>query len=358
LNLKTAFAEVFPMKRYPLIWFALVLAACTESEQLTSPSSEALIVRQAKAVASASYSPTNLGSLSGYDESIGFEVNDAGSVAIQATYLPPSGGRVAKWYMKTGSVVHLLDSGGIRAVGGSHVVGFASTGLRWTYSTATGFSAPAATPGYGYAVNIAGDVLGSGVSGAEVWNTDGTTTSIGNPAPSLYSSVEPGDINSSRDAVITYWGGSGRPDRAYVSTADGMMIELPPLASQRSTYVHGVSDRIGGRIYAGGTSDDDNGKFNAVRWTIDLATHAITAVEVAAAGTVGIAMADDGTLAGNIEGSTSSGFVMNLDGVLSTLKTPKGAGSGRVWSMSGNGRYISGDAKVGNYRKAMLWTAQ
>lgn len=335
----------------------ILLAACTQSEQITSPSRD-LEVREARAVA-ASYSPTNLGTIAGYDETIGFAVNDAGTVAIQATYLPAAGGRIAKWYMKTGSVIHLLDSGGIRALSGGptvHVIGFRSTGVRWTYSTATGFSPGVETPGYGYAVNDAGDVVAVGAAAAEIWNSDGTTEAIATPDPSAYSYVEPRDINSSRDAAISYFGGSGRPDRGYIRIADGVMIELQPLSNHRSTYVRGVSDRINGKIYAGGTSDDDNGKFNAVRWTIDLATHAITRTVVGPSSTNSLAMADDGTLAGNFEGT--SGFVMTLDDVITTLKTPKGSTNGRVWQISGNGRYISGDAKFGSYRKAILWTAQ
>ena len=86
------------------------------------------------------------------------------------------------------------------------------------------------------------------------------------------------------------------------------------------------------------------------------APSAITRTVVGPSSTIGLAMADDGTLAGNFEGS--AGLVMNLDGVITTLKTPRGATYGRAWQISGNGRYISGDAKVGNYRRAMLWTAQ
>jgi hypothetical protein len=205
-------------------------------------------------------------------------------------------------------------------------------------------------------VNDAGDVGGLGASSAEIWNSDGTTEAIANPNPSAYSNVEPRDINSSRDVAVSNYGGSGRPDRGYIRTADGIMIELPPLANHRSTYVRGVSNRTNGIIYAGGTSDDDNGHFNLVRWTIDLASHAITRTVVGPSSTIGLAMADDGTLAGNFEGS--AGLVMNLDGVITTLKTPRGATYGRAWQISGNGRYISGDAKVGNYRRAMLWTAQ
>jgi hypothetical protein len=165
-------------------------------------------------------------------------------------------------------------------------------------------------------------------------------------------------VNNSGDAAVTFIGESGRPDRGYLRTADGILTEFSPLAGHRSTYARGVSEQIGGKLYVAGISDDDNGRYNAVRWTVDVATRAVTAIEVGGAGTYCVAMANDGAAVGVISGSNTSGFVWKRGGTITALKPPKGSGSGRVWGVSSNGRHISGDARFGSYRRAVLWTEQ
>ena len=137
------------------------------------------------------------------------------------------------------------------------------------------------------------------------------------------------------------------------------MTELPPLAGHVSTIARGVSDVIAGSIYVAGTSDDRNGNYRAVRWTIDVASHSITATQVLADRSYSSAMADDGTIAGDISANSgTTGFVWKTSNSLITLKVPKGSSSGSTTSISGNGRYVGGSAKYGGYKKAVYWTAQ
>ncbi len=355
-----------------LISSAALIAACTESETLTSPPNESLAVREAKAVASAPYAATDLGTM-GQKESFAWAVNNQGSVVFEAREYPSSGGTIGHNYVRTGSTTHALASGGnIRGIGSGstvYLVGYVEpNSVRWSYSTSTGFSAPqplAAIDGYtaiARAINDLGDVSGTVGYGngarAAIWNLDGSTVTIPNPGTTAWTSLAARDINNSGDVGVTYSGGNVNPDRAYVRTSDGVMIELLPLPNHRSTYVRGVSDRIGGFVYAGGTSDDDNGRFNAVRWKIDLVTHTVTEIVVAYEGTNGLAMANDGTLAGNKEGNNGSAFVWKVDGSVETLKLPKGLSNGRVWGISGDGRYVAGDGKSGSYHRGVLWSAQ
>jgi hypothetical protein len=205
-------------------------------------------------------------------------------------------------------------------------------------------------------------IEGGSASDAIIWSADGTGIAIPNPKPDSIRMGNGRDINNAGDVAISYNGalntgvGMARPDVGYIRTADGVMIELLAIPGHRSTYVYGLSERIGGIIYVAGTSDDDAGSYNAVRWTIDVAAHAVVAANVAPVLSYSEAIADNGTLVGVLAGSSQSGFVWTVGGSVQSLKTPKSGTSGRVWGISGNGRYIAGDAKFGSYRHAVLWT--
>ncbi|HEX6574869.1 MAG TPA: hypothetical protein VF042_07835 [Gemmatimonadaceae bacterium] len=345
------------MRQVPLL--VLAMSACTSSETITSPEMSVPVAREARVVSTVNYSGVDLGTLPGDEESIAWSVNDAGTVAVQSTDLPSTGGRVGRWYVQTGTVRTMLNAA-IRALSGGYVVGYTDgSGQRWTYSVAGGFSAAAALAVSPRNVNDLGDAVGETADGAGIVQLDGTVITVPNPDPSLYAFTEARDINNPGDIVISYLDSySPTPDRGYLRMADGTMIEFNPLAGHNSTYVRGVSQRIDGKIYVAGMSDDDNGKYNAVRWTVDVATHAITATEVGSAGTYSVAMTDDGTVVGVIAGSNTSAFVWKRGGSITSLKTPKGLSSGRPWGVSGNGKYIAGDGVKGSYHHAILWTAQ
>jgi len=343
-----------------------MLAACAQPDGITSPSSESLGVSLAKAPpSSTTYNPTEIAPIGSDQESIAWWVNNSGTVAVQSLYLPPGGGlRVAHWFVKTGSVTHPIDNVfGINSSTPTQVIGFTNNEIvKWTYTTSTGFSSPTSIgPGFPRAINDLGDITGStggSNSDAIIWNNDGSVLTISNPNPSLFARGEGRDISNSGDVALTFWGVTGSPDRGYLRTADGTLMSFSPLAGHRSTYAYGVSDRINGNIYVAGISDNDNGGFNAVRWTVDAATHAVIATEVGSASSASIAMSDSGTISGNIYTTNTSAFVWKRGEGLTLLKTPKGLNNGRVWGMSGDGRYIAGDAVASTKRRAILWTAQ
>jgi hypothetical protein len=288
-------------------------------------------------------------------------VNDAGMIAMSSTDFPSSGGRVGRWYIQTGSTRTMHDAGiyDISNGAAAYVVGYNGNGARWTYSLSTGFSAGAVLPGIPAAVNDLGNAVGVTPDGAAIMRVDGTTITQANPNPSAFTNTQAEEINSSDDIVITYQDSyAATPDRGYLRTADGVMIEFSPLAGHNSTYVRGVSDRIDGKIYVAGISDDDNGKFNAIRWTVDVATHSITSTEVGAPGTYSVGMSGDGMVVGVISGQNATPFVWKRGGSVTALKAPKGLSNAVPRGVSANGRYIVGDGAKGSYRRAILWTAQ
>jgi hypothetical protein len=354
------------------ILLPLALAACSSPEQLVTPDVESLTVSNAKAAPTSAYTPADLGVFPGDHEAYAWAVNNSGNVVVQSIYYPPNGGPgVGRWYVKTGSSIWSLDSGIIRAISGgspTYVMTSVPRGLLHTFSTAGGFSAPLLLDpinehtGNARAVNDLGVSAGAvgwydgtqGRNEAAIWNPDGTGSSI--PNPGSYAYGEARDINNSGDAVIEYNGRNVIPDRGYLRTTEGAMIELLPLPGHRSTYARGVSERINGMIYVAGISDDDNGRYSTIRWAVDVVSGAVTA-EIGQAQSYSMAMTDDGSIVGVISGASTSGFIWKRGSATTALKTPKGSGNGRVWGVSGDGRYIAGDAKFGSYRRAVLWTA-
>ena len=355
-----------------IVFIIAVLAACSAPERLSSPSAGTLQVTDAKVVSSAAYSPADLGLLAGDHESYGWSVNDAGYVIIQSNLYTTTGTQIEPhWYIKSGSTITRFPEPSSRSIGGG-ATAFVGTTIggaepaRWTFTPSGGFSnrVPLDTVGgYGggpFSFNAAGDAIGGGVV---IWKVDGTTIAVSNPDPSSYYSSQGKDINESGDAVMNYYGiytpgVSVLPDRGYLRLADGSMIAIPPLGGDRSTYVYGVSERIDGLVYVAAVSDRDDGYFKAMRVAIDVASHAIVGVEIGSAQTTPEGMSDDGTIAGTIHNNSLSAYVWKRGGAMTTLKVPKSGSSPRVWRMSGNGRYIAGDAKFGTYRHAVLWSAQ
>jgi hypothetical protein len=213
----------------------------------------------------------------------------------------------------------MLDNGSISALSSgptTYVIGIRNgEGSRWTYSSSTGFSVATAfpaingNPGQPWSTNDLGDAFGESGGDAAIWKLDGTVITIPNVNPSLYTHVEARDVNNSGDAALSYMDGyTVTPDRGYLRTADGVMLELTPLAGHTSTYARGVSEQIGGKLYVAGISDDDNGHYNAIRWTVDVATHSVVATEVGASGTYSMAISNDGMVVGVISGSSTGGF--------------------------------------------------
>jgi hypothetical protein len=349
----------------------VVLSACTSTGDVTAPSPAGELEVRAAKVPSAGYSASTLAPPSGYEENYAWHVNDAGYVAIQNNDYSTSQ-TTALWQIRAGQqtvsapgIVNGLSSGLT-----PYITGYDGDPVRWTFDLTTGFSNRTVldfTGGYsarGEAVNDAGDVAGSvthqveGGSGskAAIWKADGTQLLISLDDPAIVRASARA-INNSGDVVIQGQVGNINMYRSWVRLADGTMLALPPTSAPLSVLVRGISERIGTKLYVGGTVDDRNGYYHPARWTIDLSLPSVYSRGGLSDRGTGNSMADDGTLVGEFSGTSSTTpFVWTLT-AMSKLSTPKGGSAGRVMSISGDGKYISGDAKFGSYRKAVLWKA-
>ena len=341
---------------------AAVALACGRQD-ITVPD-PSLPIREGRAN-TPGYAVTELGTLPGDVESYAWAASSSGYIAVQSIYFSSTSPRSARWYVSANGQNTMLNniiygfSDGVTA----YVTGIlnGSTAAVWTFNPSSGFSSATTfdPPGAeARAVNSQGDITGSN-GDAVIWKTGGTQIVIPNVDPSLYSLGTGMDINNTGDVAIQFWDNTApQVHRGYLRTADGTMIELTPLAGQLSTLARGVSEIIDGKIYVAGTSDDRNGNYNAVRWIVDAASHAIIATQSLSDRSNSNGMADDGTIAGDLQtAGGSTGFVWKMDGTLTTLKTPKGSSSGSTRSISGNGKYVAGSARYGSYRKAVFWTA-
>jgi hypothetical protein len=351
---------------------ALLLSAC-QSEEITSPSSHSdLTVREAKAVASG-YTPIVIGTLPGDVESYAPSINNFGHVVVSSTYFSSTEPRTGRWFIRAGTqdfiltdgVPYDLSNGATTYVGGTTSDGTYSKPTVWTFNASTGFSTPAVldyAPGQGGWIQGVGDdgqAVGSAVNGGAVWNADGTRIDVANVDPSLYEAVVPKDINNTNDALFEMFDNDRNHNLVYLRTSDGTMIPLPPLAGHVSSRGSEVSEVVNGVVYVAGTSDDRQGNYRAVRWVVDVATHAIVATHARSDRSSSTGIADDGTVVGDISATGgSTPFVWRTNNTTVTLKAPKGLNSPSAWSISGNGRYISGQAKSGSYGKAVYWVAQ
>ena len=344
---------------------AVLLSACTPDRAIAPAATEELTIRAGKA-ATPSYVITEIGTLPGDVESYAFEVNNAGQVVVQSQYFSMSEPRTARWYIRSGTQNTMFTGGVINSIGNAAVTrvggGNGTVPMVWTFDPSTGFSAgteldySGALSGTVQVVNEAGDAAGSVGSDAAIWKADGTRIVIPNVNAAVFEGGSVRDINNSGHAVIQYHDNSGL-HRGYVRTADGAMIELP-VYSEYSSLVRGVSEVIDGKILVAGTVDERNGTYRAVKWTVDPAARWVMSRHSLADRSYSNAMADDGTIVGDISGSASTTAFVWANSSLILLKTPKGSNSGRTWSVSANGKYISGDARYsGGYRKAVYWTA-
>ncbi len=342
--------------------------ACNATESSSPTAASDLEVRAAKAP-TAGYTAIAIGTLPGDVESYAWAVNNAGHVAVHSTWFSSTEQRAARWFIRTGTQNIMLTDGIIQGLSNgpvTYVAGIAGSELTvpglWTFSTASGFSDPVPLDyspwpgGSARAVNDVGQSTGNAGGGA-IWNADGTRIAIPNPDPSIFETVMGRDINNAGDVALQMHDNSGL-HRGYLRTSDGTMIVLPPLTGHLSSLGRGVSERINGLVYVAGTSDDRNGNFRAVRWTVNVASAAIVATQVRPERSYSIAMADDGTIAGDLSGAGgTTPFVWKTNNTLVTLKTPKGSNSGGTSSISGDGRFVAGAAKYGSYYKAVYWAA-
>ena len=355
------------------VLIAVLLAGCdgtstTEPSALKNPE-----VRAAKATAPG-YTAIEIGTLPGDVESYAPAVNNLGHVVVSSTYFSSTEPRRGRWFIRAGSQNFISPHAGSLADVSNGATTFVAVNATVdgnivpalsTFDTIAGFSALSVltySPGaWGSikAVGDAGQAVGTIQGGGAVWNSDGTRVEVPNVDPSTFEAIVPRDINNTGDALFEMHDNNANHNRAYLRRSNGTMVLLPPLTGHLSSRGSEVSEVVNGVLYVAGTSDDRQGGYRAVRWVIDAATSAIVATHVRPDRSSSSGIADDGTVVGDLAatGGTTP-FVWRTNNTTVTLKAPKGLNSPSAWSISGNGRYISGQAKSGSYGKAVYWVAQ
>jgi hypothetical protein len=352
--------------------FAAVLLAACQGEEVTSPIAESDPgLRAAKATAPG-YTPVEIPLLPGDVEGYAPTVNNSGQLGVWSAYVSMNEPRRGRWFVRAGSQNFLFNSV-IYDLSNSPNARIPSLELSpdgyglptvWTFSESAGFSGPEIldySPGNGgtaQVVNNVGQTAGTTQSGGAVWNADGTRTEVPNPDPSLFESTQMRDINSRADIAITMWDNDRNHHRGYVRLADGAMILLPPVGAHVSSLARGVSEVVDGKLFVAGTTDDRQGNYRAVRWTVDIAAQAIVATQVRSDRSYSMDMADDGTITGDLAATSgTTAFVWRPNNTTVTLKAPKGLSSPSAYAISDNGKYISGQAKSGGYGKPVYWVS-
>ena len=351
---------------------ALFLSAC-QSEEVTSPLDPSdLTVRAAKATASG-YTPIEIPMVAGDLYAYAPLVNNSGHVVVSSTYTGSTGQSQGRWFIRSGSQNFYFEGGPIYDLsnGASTYIGTAASGTDgnflpalWIFNTSTSFSGPSIldyAPGSGgsvHAVGDAGQAAGTVTGGGAIWNTDGTRIDVANVDPAVFEAILAKDINNTGDALFEMHDNTLNHNRAYLRTSDGTMILLPPLTGHVASRGSEVSEIVNGVLYVAGTSDDRQGNYRAVRWVVEVATRTLVATHSRSDRSSSSGIADDGTVVGDIAGGSNTPFVWRTNNTTVTLKAPKGLTSPTAWSISGNGRYISGRAQSGSYGRAVYWVSQ
>ena len=352
--------------------FALLLLSACQNEDITSPATQHdPTVRYAKATTSG-YTPIEIGTLPGDVESYAPAVNNLGHVAVSSTYYSSTEQRRGRWFIRAGSQNFILSSGAIYDLSNGATTYVAVNTVPdgnmvpslSTFTMSTGFSALSIldyTPHPGATVNAVGDAgqaAGTIAGIGAIWHSDGTRTDVANVDPSVFEVVLAKDINNTGDALFEMADNNLNHNRAYLRTSDGTMILLPPLTGHVASRGSEVSEVVNGVLYVAGTSDDRQGNYRAVRWVVDVETHGLIATHARSDRSSSSGIADDGTVVGDLSATAGNiPFVWKANNTTVTLKAPKGLNSPTSWSISGNGRYISGAAKSGSYTKAVYWVA-
>jgi uncharacterized membrane protein len=339
------------------------LVACSVADTVSAPPlAEADAAVRA---VTAGYTVVQLTTFPGDVESFAVDVNDAGIIVGSG-----QGTTRMRGYVSTGSNPIPLSDASIFSRGlaisnssplyaaGDYAYDGNSHPARWTIDpvagTATVFSLGS---GFGFAngINDAGAAVGVSDQQPVIWDETGTPTIVTPPVANTFTSGEGRDINNAGIAVINFTGPSFT--RTYLRINQDVMIELPPLAGDVSTFGRRVSEVTGTQVYVAGTSYQSDRAFHAMRWTVDLASNTIINTESRAETSSASDVSTSGAMSGALQGhQNDTPFLWRTTGLF-TLSVPKGGGSADASGISDNGNYVVGQAFFRLHRRALLWTS-
>jgi hypothetical protein len=350
--------------RHWAVGFAACVVACSAPESVSSPRSQIDLQLRAAQGNDPGYTVIDIGSLSGDTESFASDVNDAGDISGSSV-----GGTHQRGFVRVGTTFIPLSDLTVNSrglgisnstplyVAGDYAYDGTSHAARWTVDPGTGTATVTSlSSGFGFAngVNDAGATVGRSGSDAVMWDADGTPHVIAPPIANTFTSGLGRDIDNAGHGVFNFSGASY--DRAYLRVAGGLMIELPPLTGDVSTYGRRVSEASGTTVYVAGTSFKNDNSFHAMRWTIDVSSNTIVNTESRSETSSSSDVSTGGSVSGSLEErQTETPFLWGLTGLLK-LKPPKGGHSASASGISDNGSYLVGQAFFGPHPRAVLWT--
>jgi len=344
--------------------------ACSAPDSVNSPKALTELQLDAARPTNPGYTVVELATFAGDIESFAVDVNDAGAVVGYGVG-SSTGPTLARGFVRTEtSLIPLSEasiwsrglaignsSSGPLYVAGDYAYDGNSHPALWTVDPSSGTATVLwSSSGFGFAngVNDAGTSVGVAGSDAVMWDVAGAATVIAPPGTNTFTTGLGRDINNTGQGVFNFSGPSY--DRTYLRTADGTMIELPPLPGDVSTYGRRVSEVSGTTVYVAGTSFLNDKSFHAMRWTIDLNTNTILTTENRSETSSSSDVSTGGSVSGSLQGrQNNTPFLWRLTGLL-TLNPPKGGGSADASGISDNGTYLVGQASFRQHRRAVLWT--
>jgi uncharacterized membrane protein len=293
------------------------------------------------------------------------DVNDAGDVVGAACCGAGSGAFAIIGGIVTPLPGNASDASAISNGSPRHVVGYAgspSLPVRWTInegvaSAPTHLTLGSATFGAALGVNDGSAAVGTAGANPAVWDAHGNLTSVSLPAGFIRG--EGRDINNAGHSVLVLFtsGPTFSSARGYLRLASGVLVALPPLPGDVSSYANGISEVLNNAFFVAGSTRTSFEVSRAVRWTVNAATGEIMSTRVRAENSHALGVSDLGAVAGFLEPPSLrySSFLWR-DSDLLVLKAPKGGSSGRGWAISPSGQHIAGEAIFGGARHTVRWT--
>jgi hypothetical protein len=324
------------------------------------------------------YTVQGIGPLPGDNQSLGFGVNDSGSV-VGSSFAPDVGERAFYWDRPTGALYQLTTSGATGAAyaiaGGSggiaYAVGYESspTGNRAVIWIAPPTSSPIAVDAGGsraFGVNDNGVAVGTASGLPVIWAPDGNNGYVRTNISLLPGHVGGVAEDIDNDGIVVGIGSAATTfeQRGFLRLLNGTVIELAPAPGDIQSRAAAVSDivTISDRdlVYVAGRTENASSVSRGVRWTVDVDTGAVVEQTV-----LSLQFAEGVNGAGDIAGASSSGRRQSAtlwrNGTYITLRPPRGGRSAAGLGMARNATsptYVVGQSatnKSGLLGQAVIW---
>lgn len=344
---------------------AVLAGACTGDVPSAAAPTDPTLAR-----APAEYTVLNVGALLGDYSSAARAVNNAGDLA--GHYCCDPGTRA--FALVSGAPVFLGGASGAAwgmSNGSPALVAGSADGLPVLWSLAgpaspmplerTAAEIAAEASGTARGVNVAGAAVGDVAGVPAMWAAGGSRIVDAIATPAGYGRGEGRGIDDAGHAIFQFFVPGGNQEtadsRAYVRLATGVVVELPPVGTDVTSFANDIGEEASGLVYVAGSTRSSELVSRAVRWTVDVAAASVVGVDlIATTGAHGLGVSDAGGIAGFVDvGSFKSYAYLWRGAGLLKLNAPKGTRDSKAWAMSRSGQYVAGQA-IGGSTQAVRWT--